>query len=392
MVKTLFEIALLLAATKIGGLLSQKAKMPGVLGALIAGVVLGPMVLRWVPYDDSIRLLANLGVILLMFLAGMETDIGRLKKAGTSAFTIAVSGILIPLVLGTLSAFLFFSNSLENLFIGVILTATSVSITVETLTELGKLNTRVGTNILGAAVVDDILGLIALSVLLALKKGNGNALAFTLLGIFAFCAVFAVLILFLPRLLGHFYLTERMVPGKTLLTFVLALAFLSACAAESAGIAAITGSYLFGLLVSQFRQKEYLKRSVRAISSGFLSPIFFGSVGLEAQVNGFDAKIIWITAVMFIVAVAGKILGCGAAARLFRMSTQESLQIGTGMVSRGEVAIITANIGLSQHVISQEVFLPTILVVLLTTLITPILLKYTFSHKFGQKQKAEHKT
>ena len=128
MVKTLFEIALLLAATKIGGLLSQKAKMPGVLGALLAGVVLGPMVLHWVPYDDSIRLLANLGVILLMFLAGMETDIGRLKKAGTSAFTIAVSGILIPLMLGTLSAFLFFSNSLENLFIGVILTATSVCI------------------------------------------------------------------------------------------------------------------------------------------------------------------------------------------------------------------------------------------------------------------------
>lgn len=381
MEKILFNIALLLLATKIGGLIARRFKMPEVLGALLAGVVLGPMLLNLVRYDDSIKLLADLGVILLMFLAGLETNVDSFKKAGKSSFVIAVMGILLPLILGTLSAFLFFKNPMENLFIGVILTATSVSITVETLTELGKLNTRPGIHILGAAVIDDVLGLVLISVLLGVHNGgSGGSLAVTMAGIGVFCLAGILAIVFLPKIINQW--TKNMQPGRTLLTFTLALALLAACLAESAGIAAITGAYLFGLLLSQFTHKEYLERNVKAISSGFLSPIFFASVGLEANLGGFDLNVVFITLVMFVVAVAGKIVGCGAAARLFRMSRSEAAQVGVGMISRGEVAIITANIGLQNHIITQEVFIPTILVVLLTTVATPVLLKLAFSHKF----------
>lgn len=380
MEKTLFNIALLLIATKIGGIISLKFKMPEVLGALLAGVILGPMLLNLVQYDDSIRLLSNLGVIFLMFLAGLETNVEQFKKAGKSAFVIAVMGIVIPLVLGTLGAFLFFKNPMENLFIGVILTATSVSITVETLTELGKLNTLPGINILGAAVIDDILGLLLISVLLGVNSGStGSSLAVTLGGIGVFCLVSILAILFLPKLVSGLF--QKIQPGRTLLTFSLAFALLAACVAEHVGIAAITGAYLFGLLLSQFPNKEYVERNVKTISSGFLSPIFFASVGLEAKLGGFDPNIVFITLFMFVVAVIGKVAGCGFGARLFRMSRSEAMQIGVGMISRGEVAIITANIGLQNHIITQEVFIPTILVVLLTTIATPVLLKLTFSHK-----------
>jgi Kef-type K+ transport system membrane component KefB len=380
MEKILLNLALILVTTKLGGLLSRKVKMPEVLGALLAGVIIGPVCLNLVSYDSDIKLLANLGVIFLMFLAGLETDLEQFKKAGKSSFMIALFGILVPLILGTLSAFLFYDNVIENLFIGIILTATSVSITVETLTELGKLNTTAGINILGAAVIDDILGIILVSALLsANNSSDGGSLVQSLVGILLFCAVGILAILFAPKLMERFQ--DRIHPGHTYFTIALAAVLVIAFLAEGLGIAAITGAYLCGLLLSQFPHKQYLQKNVKAISSGFLSPIFFASVGLEASLNGFSMREVLITFIMFVIAVIGKVLGCGAGARIFKISKRESLQIGVGMVSRGEVAIITANIGLQAKIISQEVFIPTILVVLLTTIITPILLKLTFTHR-----------
>lgn len=384
MEKILLDTALILFATKIAGIASQKLKMPEVLGALVAGVLLGPAVLDAVDYSDSVKLLANFGVIFLMFLAGLETNIEEFKKAGKSSFFIAVLGIAFPLVLGTASAYLFFGNWVENLFVGIILTATSVSITVETLTELGKLNTRAGVNVLGAAVIDDVLGLILISIVLAIYGNSeggssGVSAAGTLIGIFVFCAAAVLAVIFLPAFLEKH--AKAIQPGRALLTFSIAAALLAAFTAEKIGIASITGAYLFGLLLSTLPQKEYLERNIKAISSGFLSPIFFASVGIEANLNGLNAEVAAIALVMFFTAVLGKVLGCGIAARLFRMSRSESLQVGVGMISRGEVAIITANIGLQNHIISQEIFIPTIIVVILTTIVTPILLKLSFSHR-----------
>lgn len=384
MEKVLLNLALILVTTRFGGLLSRKAKMPEVLGALLAGVIIGPVCLNIVNYDSNIRLLSNLGVIFLMFLAGLETDLEQFKKAGKSSFVIALFGILLPLILGTLSAFLFYSNVIENLFVGIILTATSVSITVETLTELGKLNTTAGVNILGAAVIDDILGIILVSALLSVNNsGGGASLVKSMLEILLFCAAGILAILFAPKLVER--IRNMIHPSQTYFTMALAAVLLIAFAAEGLGIAAITGAYLCGLLLSQFPHKEYLQRNVKAVSSGFLSPIFFASVGLEASLNGFSSREVLITLIMFVIAVLGKIVGCGVGARIFGISKRESLQIGVGMVSRGEVAIITANIGLQAKIISQEIFIPTILVVLLTTIITPVLLKLTFTRRRMRK-------
>ena len=388
MIKILLSIVIILIFTNIGGIISKKFKMPEVLGALIAGVIIGPVVLDLVQFDDNLKLLANIGVIMLMFLAGLETDVEQFKKAGFSSLMIAVAGVIVPLVLGTLGAYLFFDNIWENIFIGVILTATSVSITVETLKELGKLNSRAGINILGAAVIDDILGLVLISVVLAVAQtsgsgaqGSGTTLIMIalFLKIITFCIISILGIIFLPKFINK--ITQKVNPSKELLIFAIAFALLIAAIAEEIGIAAITGAYIAGLILSSLDVKEYLERNVKTISSGFLSPIFFASVGIEANIKGLNMQILAITAVMFAVAVIGKLGGCGLAARMLKMSKSEAIQIGTGMISRGEVALITANIGLQKGIISEEVFLPTLIVVILTTIVTPVLLKLTFSHK-----------
>lgn len=383
MEKILLQIALILIATKIGGLAARKLKMPEVLGALVAGVLIGPVAFHLVSYDSNIKLLADLGVIMLMFLAGLETDLAEFKKAGLSSFAIAAAGVVIPLLLGTLSAYLFYHNFWENIFIGVILTATSVSITVETLAELGKLNTRAGINILGAAVIDDILGLILISVLLEVagngETGSSGSFLIALVKIAAFCILAVLAVLFLPKLLNKLFNGTK--PSRTFLTLGIATALLAAAAAESLGIAAITGAYLCGLMLSQFIHKEAIERGAKSISAGFLAPVFFASVGIEANLNGFSMKTLMVALCMFVIAVIGKIIGCGGAASAFRLSRSESLQVGVGMVSRGEVAIITANIGLQAGIISNGVFLSTIVVVILTTIVTPVLLKLSFLHR-----------
>ena len=391
MEKALLNIVLILVFTKIGGMISRKMKMPEVLGALIAGVILGPVILNIVHYDDNIKLLSNLGVILLMFLAGLETNVEEFKKAGLSSFVIALGGIILPLVLGTLGAYMFFSDFWENIFVGVILTATSVSITAETLKELGKLNTRAGINILGAAVIDDILGLILISIVLAVAQTSGSntqvsgtlSIVYVFVKVILFCLASIIAVVYMPKYMNKF--KNYIKPGREFLTFSLAFAVLIAYIAEVLGIAAITGAYIAGLILSSVTHREYLERNVKAISSGFLSLIFFASIGIEANLKEINMDVFFITLIMFIIAVVGKLVGCGGAARLLKMSRSESVQIGIGMISRGEVAIITANIGLQKGIITEEIFLPTLIVVILTTIITPVLLKLSFSHKVEKK-------
>lgn len=386
MEKILLNIVLILLFTKIGGVISRKCKMPEVLGSLVAGLVLGPMVLNLVQYDDNIKLLANLGVIMLMFLAGLETNVEEFKKAGLTSFIIALAGVILPLVLGTLSAYLFFTNFWENIFVGVILTATSVSISVETLKELGKLNSRAGINILGAAVIDDVLGLILISIVLAVAQTSGSGaestgtltLVLVLVKIVLFCLFSIIGIIFLPKYINKFFNSFK--HHSNILPICIACAIFIAYVAEALGIAAITGAYICGLILSTYTHKVHLERNVKAISSGFLALIFFASVGIEANLEGITWEIAIITFVMFAVAVFGKVIGCGGAAKLLKMSKSESVQIGVGMISRGEVAIITANIGLQKGIISEEIFLPTLIVVILTTIVTPVLLKLAFSH------------
>lgn len=381
------SIAIILIATKFGGMLSTKVKMPQVLGALLAGVIIGPSVLGIVHENEYIKLLSNLGVVMLMFLAGIETDLQEFKKAGKTSLLIAIGGVILPLIFGMLSAYAFFNNFYENLFIGVILTATSVSISVQTLNELGKLNTRAGMNILGAAVIDDVIGLLVVSFVLSLAQSANNPAALSVqdtlinvsLKVLIFISASLLLILVLPKLIDKF--NEKQ--GKSELLVILSIAFALVCGffAEELGIAAITGSYVAGLVLSSVTHKDYIEEKVHTISASFLTPVFFASVGLAANVKSMNSTILVLTILLLITAIAGKVIGCGGVAKLCGLTGKESIQIGAGMISRGEVALITTNLGLEAKIISPKLFVPTLVVVIGTTLITPIFLKLAFTEK-----------
>ncbi len=373
----LLDLALILIFTRIGGIISHKFKMPEVTGALLAGVFLGPQMLDLVYYSDDIQLLSGLGGIMLMFLAGVNTDLEQLQKAGRSSFMIGLLGILGSLLFGLWGGSLFFTNTMENIFISIVLTATSISITVETLNELGTFHTNAGINILGAAVVDDILGLLLISVFLAANGGAGSvSLVYMLVKVILFCFFGILAIKFLPNNIDRIMKKIRLKHNPP--TFSLAIALLFTFFSEMFDIAAITGAYFCGLLLSRVYYKEAIEKNVKAITSGLLSPIFFASVGLEMGIGSFNGSMIGMIIVLFAVAVIGKIIGCGGAAKIFGMKWNESMQIGAGMVSRGEVAVITANIGLQHGVITQEIFTLLMFIILLTTIAAPILLKLTF--------------
>jgi len=336
-----------------------------------------------VQVSEQITLLSELGVVMLMFLAGLETNLVELKKAGLTSLLIAMGGIILPLVFGTLSAYMFYSNFYENLFIGVILTATSVSISVEVLNELGKLNTRAGINILGAAVIDDVIGLLVVSFVLALgsssKAGAGsNYNSLLLVGgkVLLFCVISIVLIALVPKLLNKIP-PEKLKPDVFAI-FGLAFALIIGYIAQNLGIAAITGAYVWGLSLSSVKQKDFLSNKVKTLSSYLLTPIFFASVGLAVNLRTVDSSILLLTILLFVTAVLGKILGCGLVAKFCGLTNSESIQIGMGMISRGEVALITTNLGLQSGIITPQLFVPTLIVVIGTTLITPIALKLSF--------------
>lgn len=382
MERVFLDIAVILIATKLGGMVSKKFNMPQVLGALVAGVIIGPSLLCIVGNTEHIKLLSNLGVVMLMFLAGLETNLKEFKKAGLTSLLIAIGGIILPMVLGTLSAYMFYSNFYENLFIGVILTATSVSISVEVLNELGKLNTKSGINILGAAVIDDVIGLLVVSFVLALGSSSHssssplNSIILVSLKVLLFCALSIISIIFIPKLFTKNF--SKKIKPDVFCIFGLAFALIIGYLAENLGIAAITGAYVWGLSLSPVSHKDFLADKVRDISAYLLTPIFFASVGLSVNLRLVDSSILLLTLLLFVTAVVGKIIGCGFVAKLCGLTSTESIQVGMGMISRGEVALITTNLGLQSGIITTQLFVPTLIVVIGTTLITPILLKLSY--------------
>ncbi len=384
----LFFIALILLSTKILGLLTKKIKLPQVVGALLAGLILGPAFLNILEESDIILNLSEIGVIVLMFSAGLETDISELKKCGKASFVIAVFGVVTPL-LGGLAVAYFFNKGdesltssvfLQNIFIGIILTATSVSITVETLKELGKLSTKAGNAILGAALIDDILGIIALTIVTSLASDGVNVVMVLLkiLGFFVFAALFG--------LFFHFFFnkwtdkSERNLQRHVIVSFAFCLIF-SFIAEEFFGVADITGAFLAGLIISTSSKTKYISSRFEILSYMFLSPIFFASIGLKVILPKMSANIIMFSLILLLIAVLTKVIGCGLGAKLCKYSNKESLQIGVGMISRGEVALIVASKGAAVGLMSSNFFGPIVIMVVITTIITPILLKIVFTNK-----------
>ena len=395
----LLQIAIILLSTKLLGLLTKRISLPQVVGALAAGIILGPMLLDVVERNDLIVSLAELGVIVLMFSAGLETDIQELKKAGLASFVIALVGVIVPLLGGYFLADLYNTDQdpemaslfWQNIFIGVVLTATSVSITVETLKELGALNSRAGNAILGAAVIDDILGIIALTVVISLggkKSGDGESartLGSALVGDGIFAVVINILAFFIVAIgatvLYHFFFkkwresSNKNLQRHNIVTFVFCL-LLSFAAELFFGVADITGAFVAGLAVSGLKKNEYVVNRFNTLSYMLLSPIFFANIGLT--LDGLTGKLIIFMLLLMLVAVATKVIGCGLGAKIMRYTNKESLQIGIGMISRGEVALIVANKGASVGLMSEKFMTPLVIMVVFTTIITPILLKFVF--------------
>ncbi len=393
----LLVLAAILLTTKLLGLFSRWVRLPQVLGALVAGVILGPVVNAIVGWstgdgffsqaagsDQLFGMLSELGVIVLMFGAGLETDVQEMKKCGKASLIIAVIGVVTPLIFGAGASYFFIDDPnsqerlLKSIFIGVVLTATSVSITVETLKELGKLNTPASNAILGAAIIDDVLGIIALTIITSFKSKDVN-IWFVLIKIvlfFIFAAILGFIMLKIYKWMNKH--TSRDSRRHVIIAFAYCL--VSSFVAEVFfGVADITGAYVAGLVLSMTNRKRYLVNRFSTLSYMLLSPIFFACIGLTIEMPELTVSLLVFAILITIVAVATKLFGCALGGKICGYSTKECFKIGAGMISRGEVALIVAKKGESCGLMDPKLFGPLVIVVVLTTIIAPIILKILFA-------------
>lgn len=390
----LLIISIILMSTKLFGVISQKVHMPQVVGALVAGLLLGPSCFGIIQETDFLVKAAEIGVILLMFQAGLETDIDQLKSNGKASFIVAIIGVIVPLIGGYLTYYLFFRDSmasdpagvLKAVFVGVTLTATSVSITVETLREMGKLQGAMGTTILGAAVIDDIVGIIVLTLITSMRDSDVSVtgVLLSIIGFFIFIILVTVGIILLKRHIIHHAPRKRRTAIYAL-TFCLILSYISEV---YFGVADITGAYFAGVILCNFGIKEYIDHRISILSFMFFSPLFFASIGIKTSLSGFTEELFLFSITLMLVAIATKIIGCGLGAKICKFNNKDSFSIGVGMVSRGEVALIVAQKGQQFGLLDSHLFPAIVLVVIVTTLLTPMMLKFVLREKQPHKIKA----
>ena len=387
--KYLLDLAIILLCTKALGLLTRRVQMPQVVGALLAGLLLGPAGVGILTETSLLQSVAEIGVVVLMFCAGMETDIKELKACGKASFIIALCGVLVPLAGGFATAYLFnrpgmiesdasASIFLQNIFIGVILTATSVSITVETLKELGKLKTRSGNAILGAAIIDDILGIVALTIVTSISDPSVKIgmVMLKIVGFFVFAAV--VGFIFYKLYKNWVDKANKEKHRHTIVAFVFCL-LMAYIAEDIFGVADITGAFIAGLIISNVQRSTYLETKFDTLSYLLLSPVFFASIGLKVELPKMSAAIVGFAVALTIVAVLTKVVGCGFGAKICHYKNYQAKRIGIGMISRGEVALIVASKGAALGLVGSAFLGPIIIVVVITTIITPVFLKVVFA-------------
>ncbi|WP_130838446.1 cation:proton antiporter [Lachnoclostridium sp. Marseille-P6806] len=382
------SLAIIIVFAKVFGLLARKLRAPQVAGEIIAGLLIGPSVFNWVQDGDVISGLAEIGVIILMFNAGLETNLKQLKKTGLKATLIACGGVFAPLVLGTLLYMCFYgfapygtNEFYEGLFIGTIMTATSVSITVQALRELGKIQGFVGTTIVSAAIIDDVIGILVLTFVVGMKDPTQNlgkvALQTAFFFVFALGVGYVIYLIF--RKLDERYRHTRRIPIAGL-ALCFALAYI---AEEYFGVADITGAYVAGIILCSIDDSEYIARKMDINSYMLFGPVFFASIGLQTDLSEINLGILWFSVAFVLVAMVGKIIGCGGIAKLLGFTGEDSLKIGVGMMTRGEVALIVAQKGLQVGMVSPAYFTSVILLIITSSIVTPILLKILYS-KHGE--------
>lgn len=377
------DLAIIIITAKIFGLIARKLKAPQVVGEIIAGLVIGPCLLGVVGQTDFLTQMAEIGVILLMFSAGLETNLRELMSTGLKAFLIACFGVFVPLVGGTILYMCFYGVSsigsedfLRAVFIGCIMTATSVSITVQVLREMGRLKGKVGTTLLSAAIIDDVIGILVLTFVIAFRDPNvkpTNIVIQTVL-FFVFAFVVGIIAYKLFKIADNRYPHTRRIPIAGL-----ALCFSFAYIAEKFfGIADITGAFVAGITLCSIRDHDYIAEKMDINSYMLFGPIFFASIGLKITFDSFNLSILWFSLAFVVVALITKIIGCGLMAKMCRFSFGDSLKIGVGMMTRGEVALIVARKGLSVGLIESEYFAAVILLIIVSSIVTPVLLKLLF--------------
>ena len=390
----MWDLTIIIFFAKIFGLIARKLRAPQVVGEIVAGLLIGPSVLGWVQLNGFIDVCAQIGVVLLMFSAGLGTNLRDLLRTGPKALAIACAGVLVPLAGGTLLYMAFYGFApwgsekfFTAVFIGVIMTATSVSITVETLKELGKLKTELGTTILSAAIIDDVIGIMVLTFVVGFKNPDSNpgkVLASTLL-FFGLAVGVGFVVYHIFKFVDKRYPHTRRIP-----IFALVLCFgLSFLAEKVFGIADITGAYVAGIILCNLRDSAYIEEKMDINSYMIFGPIFFASIGLKTDVSGITWDLVLFSAAFVGVALVAKILGCGAMSRLCGFRGKDTLRIGVGMMTRGEVALIVAQRGLAEGMISSVYFTSVILLIIVSSIATPIILKLLFREKKPKQELSE---
>ncbi|MED1788596.1 cation:proton antiporter [Brevibacillus laterosporus] len=379
-----FQLAIILLASKIAGDISVKLGQPSVLGKLLIGIVLGPTMLGVVTNTDILQELSQIGVILLMFIAGLETDTEEFKRTGKASTFVGIAGIIFPFVCGYLVGIYLQLSAIESIFLGLLLSATSVSISVQTLKEMGKLKSREGTTILGAAVIDDVLVIIALAFVMSFAGGDINLGEVVLKKVAFFVVAILLAWKVVPWVLNKF---APLRVSEAVISAGLIICFVYAYVAEYAGVAGIIGAYIAGVAISLTKHKHEVFEKVETISYSIFVPVFFTSIGVTAEFMGITQNI-WLILGLSVVAILTKLIGSAIGARLAGFKWRSSLGVGAAMVSRGEVALIIAAMGLESNLLSSDMFAVIVVVVLITTIVTPMMMKVFLSNPSGNKQNA----
>lgn len=380
----ILQLVIILIAAKLAGHLSARLGQPTVLGQLLVGILIGPGVFGWVQHNDILTEFSSIGVILLMFLAGMETDLKEFRDNAKAATFVGVSGVILPLVGGYFTGVLLGMGTVESVFFGLVLSATSVSITVQVLREMGKLKSKEGVTLLGAAVLDDILVIVLLALLMSFVGGDVS-LGMVLFKKAAFFAVAIVLVWkavpWLIQRLARFQIPEAGLVGALIICFSFAYF------AEYTGVAAIIGAYLAGIAIGLTPLAHDIMKKTEAVGYSLFVPVFFVSIGFHAQFEGMGTYI-WLLVPLSLLTVLSKLVGAGIGARLTGFSWRSSAAVGSGMVSRGEVAIILAALGLENGFYSGPLFTVLVILILVSTVAAPPMLKLTFAGKNKEEAKA----
>ncbi|MBN1563259.1 MAG: cation:proton antiporter, partial [Anaerolineae bacterium] len=384
---------LMIGAAQLAGTAARSIGQPRVFGELLAGVILGPTLLdllHWGVFDDpellgkTLEEFAELGVLFLMFTVGLEVHLKELLNVGKVALWGGVFGAVLPIAMAIPVVLVFDFDIEAALFVGVVLAATSVSISAQTMLELGVLRTKEGLGLLATAVIDDILAILLLSVVIATLGSEESASAVELIWIFVKMMLYlggamAVAWFALPPLFNWIHHNRQFASGTASFALIMAL-FFGWSADVLGGVAAITGAFIAGMGLSQTneRAKFEIVQTVRHISYSFLVPIFFVNVGLHIDLKEVGGDMIPFALLLIVVAAISKVVGSGVGARLGGFTNGESFRLGICMISRGEVGLIIATLGLANGLLDSELFEPLFLVILVTTVMTPPLVRWVF--------------